>query len=233
MRKFISLIITVFAVFALTVTAYAGTISVSGTGEVLVPADIAIVSLGVNARDKDVLSAQEAVNSAIADVRDALLEAGSAQEDINTGYINIYAIYDYDGDQEEVVAYNADSTLAIRVTDMEKVGDIIDTAFHAGANTLDGISFSASDIKDASAEALKEAVSDAKTKADVLAEASGLEISGIESITENNTYSYDGGLRNNFSVKTEAGSDAAAPTYVQAAKLTVSATVTITYNTAE
>ena len=233
MRKLISLFIAVFAVFALPVTAYAGTISVSGAGEVLVPADIAIVSLGVNARDKDVLSAQETVNSAIADVRDALLEAGVAQEDINTGYINLYAVYDYDGDQEQVVAYNADSTLAIRVTDMEKVGEVIDTAFHAGANTLDGISFSASDIKDASADALREAVSDAKVKAEVLAEASGLEISGIESITENNTYSYDGGLRNNFSVKNEVGSDTATPTYVQAAKLTVSATVTITYNTAE
>ena len=233
MRKLFSLFIAVLAVFALSVTAYAGTISVSGAGEVLVPADIAIVSLGVNARDKDVLSAQETVNSAIVDICDALLEAGVAQEDINTGYINLYAVYDYDGDQEEVVAYNADSTLAIRVTDMEKVGEIIDTAFHAGANTLDGISFSASDITDASAEALKEAVSNAKTKAEVLADASGLKISGIESITENNTYSYDGGLRNNFSVKTETGSDTATPTYVQAAKLTVSASVTITYNTAE
>ena len=55
--------------------------------------------------------------------------------------------------------------------------------FSAGANTLNGISFSASDTSEAKAEALREAVADAKNKADVLAEASGLKITGIESLS--------------------------------------------------
>ena len=41
-------------------------ITVTGSGETQVSADTAIVSLGVNARDKDVLAAQQKANGAIA-----------------------------------------------------------------------------------------------------------------------------------------------------------------------
>ena len=37
-------------------------IAVNGTGEVRVSADTAVISLGVNSRDKDVLKAQQKVN---------------------------------------------------------------------------------------------------------------------------------------------------------------------------
>ena len=76
-----------------------------------------MISLGVSARDRDVLKAQAKVNEAIAAIRTALTEAGVEKQDINTDYINIYAMYDYREGQEELTAYNASSTLAIKVTD--------------------------------------------------------------------------------------------------------------------
>ena len=143
-------------------------------------------------------------------------------------------MYDYSEGLEEISAYNANSTLAIRLTDMTIVGQVIDLAFGAGANTLNGIDFSASDTDEARASALKSAVADARAKADILAEASGLTITGINAITEGSTYSYDSGS-NVFRSKTEAQEDAAAgtPTVVQAAKLQVGATVTVTFTAAE
>ena len=111
------------------------------------------------------------------------------EECINTDYLNIYAIYDYSSDEEELAAYNANSTLAIKVTDISTVGTLIDAAFAAGANTLNGISFSASDTEEANAESMKKAVADAKAKAEILAEASGLKITGIETIAEGGVYS--------------------------------------------
>ena len=65
-------------------------ITVNGTGEVRVSADTAIISLGVNARDKDVLKAQQRVNETIAAIRTALIEQGVKEENINTDFINIY-----------------------------------------------------------------------------------------------------------------------------------------------
>ena len=102
-------------------------ITVNGTGEVRVSADTAVISLGVNARDKDVLKAQQMVNESIAAIRTALTGQGIKEENINTEYINIHAAYDYRNGQEELSAYDASSTLAIKVTDMGSVGMLIDT----------------------------------------------------------------------------------------------------------
>jgi len=178
---FVALVMLLFSVAALAETK----ITVNGTGEVRVSADTAIISLGVNARDKDVLKAQQRVNETIAAIRTALIEQGVKEENINTDFINIYPLYDYSNDQEQLAAYNASSTLAIKVTDMESVGSLIDVCFAAGANTLNGISFSASETEEAKTEVMKKAVTDAKKKAEILAEASGLKITGIEIISEN------------------------------------------------
>ena len=51
-------------------------IVVSGTGETQISADTAVISLGVSARDKDVLQAQQKVNEVIAGIRLALTEQG-------------------------------------------------------------------------------------------------------------------------------------------------------------
>ena len=86
-----SLAITVAAVLLMTASlALAETkITVSGTGETQVSADTAVISLGVSARDKDVLKAQQKVNEAIAAIRKALTDNGVPEENINTDYLNI------------------------------------------------------------------------------------------------------------------------------------------------
>ena len=204
-------------------------ITVSGTGETQISADTAVVTLGVEARDKDVLAAQQKANGVIAAIREALTELGIPQDCVNTDYMNIYAIYDYDGSREQVTAYSAGSSLAIKVTDMDKVGLVIDTAFAAGANTLNGISFSASDTEAAKAESLKKAVADAKAKAEILAEAAGLKITGTDAVSEGGTFSYDNNV-GNFNVRTMGKEESLdTGTVVQAAKLIVSANVTITF----
>ena len=229
MRKVFPFLLALLVVLSLSAAALAdSTITVNGTGEALVSADVAVISLGVSARDRDVLKAQAKVNEAIASIRAVLLENGIAKEDIITDYINIYAMYDYRDDQEEVAAYNANSTLAIRVTKMDAVGELIDLAFGAGANTLNGISFSASDTTEAKAEALRAAVRDAQEKAEVLAEAAGLSLGKVESIQEGSTYSYERGA-GNFTMNVKATEDAAAGTVIQSAKLIVSASVSITF----
>lgn len=205
-------------------------ITVNGTGEVRISADTAVISLGVNARDKDVLKAQQKVNETINAIRQMLIEQGMKEENINTEFINIHAIYDYQNDQEQLAAYDASSTLAIKVTEMESVGALIDAAFSAGANTLNGISFSASDTAEAETEAMKHAAEDAKRKAEILAQAAGLNITGIETITEGGVYSYENSIGNVYGrgmYGIEAAKDTG--TVVQAAKLIVSATISITY----
>ena len=231
MRKLIALFLTI--VLALSVTACLAEthIVVTGSGETLVPADTAIVSIGVNVRKKEAPKAQAGANEIIAKIREALTGAGLAEEDINTGYINLYGVYDYSSDSDErLIGYNASSTLSIRVTDMSRVGEVIDLAFGAGANTLDGVSFSVTDDTEARKAALRQAVEDAQTKAGVLVEAAGFTDMEIESIQEGGVSSYDTGY-NNFSLKAARNAvyEDSAETVVRAAKIGVTATVTITF----
>ena len=227
MRKLLSVLICML-ILLLSASAYAD-ITVTGIGETLVEADTAVISLGVSARDRDVLQAQAKVNETIAAIRSALIEGGVEAKDISTDYINIYAMVDYREGTEELAAYNANSTLAIRITNMDIVGQVIDTAFTAGANTLNGISFSASDISEAKAEALKAAVADATAKAEILAAAANLTILGIDDIQEVSTYSFDRGTGNNFPRVAETKQDSAG-TVIQAAKLTVSANISVSFD---
>jgi uncharacterized protein YggE len=78
---------------------------------------------------------------------------------------------------------------------------------------------------------MKKAVADAKNKAEILAEASGLKITRIENITEGGVYSYQNSIGNVYArgmddVVEEADDTG---TVVQSAKLIVSASVSITF----
>lgn len=225
------LLILTFAILWISSTAIADTkISVTGTGETQVSADTAVISLGVSAQDKVVLTAQKKVNETVAAIRKALIDKGVSEECINTDYMNIYAVYDYSNEQEQLTAYNASSTLAIKVTDMDSVGTMIDAAFSAGANTLNGITFSASNTEEAKSESLKKAVADAKAKAETLAEASSLKISSMDNISEGGVYSYDNTVGNFLATGARAEDVDDAGTVVQAAKLVVSATVNASFS---
>ena len=207
-------------------------ISVSGEGSALVAADTAFVTLGVSTQNRDVRKAQEDVNKAIASIREALIANGVPKDDINTDRINIYGIYGSDSlGEEKITSYRASSSLAIRTDDVDSIGRIIDIAFEAGANTLSEITFSAKDTKQARSEALTGAVTDAREKAEVLAQAAGLRITGIVSICEGYTNSWDSGV-NSF-LREEKAADGGAQTVVQAAKMRVTSTVTVVYTAQE
>lgn len=232
MRKFVAILLTLALTLGLASAFAEQTVTVSGSGEVLVAADTAVVSLGVSIRKPDALQAQSAANEVIAAIRAALTGAGFDEENISTGYVSLWGVYDYSADTETISAYNASSTLAVKVTDMTRVGEVIDLAFGAGANTLDGVQFSVSDDAEARKEAMRLAVADAKEKAAVLADAAGIGELEIKAIQDGNVYSYDSG--NNFFAKsvngvTEAAADTA--TFIRAAKISVSASVTIVFET--
>ena len=113
---------------------------------------------------------------------------------------------------------------------MSRVGEVIDLAFGAGANMLDGVSFSVQDETAARADALRMAVEDAKAKAAVLAEAAGFTSVEIESIQETGVYAYDSGA-NNFAAKAAGMAEYATDTatIIHAAKISVNANIIITF----
>ena len=205
------------------------TLSVTGNGTVLVESDLAIVTVGVQETSKDVLEAQSTVNEKIAAIKQALLDAGVEESSVNTDSINIYANYDYSDNTEVIVGYTARNSLSVRTTDMDNVGSLIDAAFAAGANTLDNVQFTVQDDTQAREQALTMAVEDARRKADVLASAAGLQVASIERISEGGVSVYDS-MRNYAADTVMAAEESGgAGTLVQAALVSVDATVSMEF----
>ena len=172
LKKFLVLMLAL--VLLLSCTAYAdedaATITATGSGVVMVESDVATISLGVSEQSADVITAQNTVNQKIA-IRAALIDAGVDNVDINTDSLYIYANYDYSDGAQTVVGYNASNSLSVRTTEIDKVGALIDAAFAAGANQLNGVDFSKQDSSEAQAQALTIATQNAMSKAKTIADA--------------------------------------------------------------
>ena len=170
-----------------------------------------------------------AMNAKIEAIRQALLESGIDEKSINTDRLNIYTNYSYAEDgTERVSSYTASSTLSIVTQDMDATGAIIDTAFGAGANTLNGIEFSVQNTEEVMDEAYVQAMLDAHDKAELLAQTEGASVRGVVSISQGSAYSYDS-MTNSLRMDAAVAEDADAGTFVQAALIEVSASVSVTY----
>lgn len=203
----------------------AGTVTVQGEGLVYMDADQATFHIGVRESGDDVMYVQNAVNERIAKIIDAFIGIGIEKKDMATNSINIYPVYDYTETGEKISGYSAYNSIRVLTRDINKVGEYIDAAFAAGANTLDSIDFSASDTTDASKQALTLAVKSARDKADVLAAAAGMKVTGVQQINEQAAYSYGNGMLR----YAESAAKDAAGTQVLTSQLQVCANVSVTY----
>lgn len=162
------------------------TISVGGTGIVTVDPDLATITIGAQNQSKSLATAQEENSTAITTVTKVLTDSGIETKDIQTsGYtINPVTKYDDNGNYAGIIGYQVDTVLSVTVRDITKVGTLLDAVVSAGANQVLGVSFSVADPAKPTSEARKAAVDDARAKADELAQASGVVVTGVLSIQE-------------------------------------------------
>lgn len=161
------------------------TISVSGTGRVILAPDTADLRLGVSVQRSTVKAARADAAKAMQAVIDALKKLGIAEADIQTSSITLNPQYDYtNANPPRLVGYQFSNSLAITVRKLDVLGDAIDNALAAGATTLDSVQFRVDDETKAEAQARAAAMADAKAKATALASAAGVTIEGVSSISE-------------------------------------------------
>ena len=83
-----------------------------------------------------------------------------------------------------IVGYRASNRVTIRVRDVAKVANVIDTLVAAGANDIGGINFMVSQASKLLDEAREQAVADARRKAEIYAKAAGVTLGAPLSISE-------------------------------------------------
>ena len=200
-------------------------ISVSGQGRADVAPDMAVVNIGIVTTGKTAQLAQ-AENAKIAsDVTAALGKLGIFSKDIQTHY-TMSPVYEK-GDYRKAAGYRASNTVTVTVNDVDKTGQVIDTALKSGATDVNGLSFGLKDARSVRNTALQMAVQDARSKADAIAAALGVKIVGIQNVKEDggNCARYE--VANARLAKLDGG--AAADTPVSAGTVEVNADVHIDF----
>ena len=161
-------------------------IRVTGRATVSVPPEEASVDVGVvteapEAKDAARLNAQK-LDVVLKAIRTAL---GSGANFETVSY-SLNPVYRYPEPRTEPVlrGYSASNVVRVKELALDKVGEVIDLATSSGANSVSNIAFGLRDEAAAKARALREAAIDAKAKADALADALGVQVLGILSVSE-------------------------------------------------
>lgn len=162
---------------------------VSGIGSKEVEADVAIISLGVESREKTVAVARGAAAETMTSVLDALSVLGVADDDVVTTSLNIYpnqvwvTVEDDDGSHNEprITGYTVNNQVRVTVRDIEMADEVIDKAAEVGGDLIriNNISFTVGDPAAHSDEIRRRAVEDARAKAELYAEAFGVELGPV------------------------------------------------------
>ena len=228
MKRLLAVFMTLLLLLSSAASAETTLLTVRGSGVVSVTADVAYVVLGVRESSEDVRAAQATVNEKINAIYAALTEAGVASKDIGTESIYIYANYDYSNGEERLVGYTASNNISVTTSQIDKMGEYIDIAFAAGANSLNNVDFSSRDNAEAQKEALELAVQNAYEKAEIIAAAAGMKIAAVKSFDETEErYTADVGAKYSNSRLEAAAADTS--TMVQASSLQITASVLVEF----
>ncbi|MBU2560843.1 MAG: SIMPL domain-containing protein [Nanoarchaeota archaeon] len=171
------------------------TISVNGQAQFDVDPDEAELNIRVQTKEPTAKRAQDENARLMSTVKEALKKAGVKDSEMETTNYNMWPQQRWDPETQKSVddGYMVQHTLKVTTKDVTHVGALIETAVKAGANGLDSVNFKLSDKKreDVNSEALSQASSNAKGKADAIAQGLGVRIKQIVAVSESNVgYDY-------------------------------------------
>jgi uncharacterized protein len=200
-----------------TATAADRTITVTGDGAVTTVPDRAGFSFGVDTQAPTASEALARNADASRALIAALKAAGVAAADLQTTNISLNPQLSQDG--TSVTGFDASSSVSATAA-LTKAGAIVDAAVGAGATNVSGPNLTSSDQTALAKKALAKAVADAKSTAEAIAAAAGLQLGAVQAIVE-------GGASTPipFGAKASAGADVP----VEPGTLETDASVTVTY----
>lgn len=218
-------------------------ITVSGEAEVFAVPDIAKIWLTVETEKETVDAAQTEATEKINNILAFLEGEGIEEKDIKTQNYSVYPRYDYveravncvsypcPPQGEQVLrGYRVNQSLEIKVRDTEKVGALLAGAGELGVTNINGPFFENDDEEALRLDARKEAIVNAREKAEELAKSLDVKLGDIVSFNEGGSYPVH---RGDFAIAEESavmGKGGAAPApEIPTGENVIRATVTISY----
>lgn len=162
-----------------------GGITVVGQGQAFGQPDQANVHVGVDTFAPTVNEATSQNEATVQNIMAALSEQGIAAEDIQTSNYSLWAEQRYnEGGPGEIVGYRVSNQVNVTIRNIDNVGAVLAAVTEAGANSIHGVYFSVANPAALEAEAREQAISNARERAESLANLSGVGLGNVVVISE-------------------------------------------------
>lgn len=160
-------------------------ITSTGIGIVSGTPDVLTVQLGVQTQAKTASDALSDNNKKAADLIATLSAQGVDKKDVSTSDLSIYPTYNSTGNT--ITGYQVSNTVTAVLRDVAKAGSVIDAAARAAGDAirLNQVGFSFADDSELRAQARATAVKNALAQAKQMADAAGVSLGDVLSISEN------------------------------------------------
>ena len=207
------------------ISAKAAQITVMGSGEVSALPDVVSVTVSASMTAPGMMEAQEMVSVVVSETTRRLMELGVLGTDIVTVNYGYNPVYDYSKEVRELTGYQASHTMEITCRDVMMLDSVIRAATDSGMTDVYNVTYDVADRGALYAAALELAVRAAEEKAMMMAAASGKTLTGLTSMTENQSYDA------RYAYKGVAmAQDNALSTGIRSGSVSVTASVTAVYD---
>ena len=166
------------------------TITISGTGKETAVPDIAVVSLGLQTEKKTVAEAQRENTETMNKVRARLEQLQIPKEDITTSQYNVYPQQEWipNTGRSVIRGYVVNQNLTVKIRDFDKIPQVLQMVGDLNLNQVGGLTFAVDEPETYRQKARLEALGQAKTKAQALAQAAGVGLGRVVSFSEGDAY---------------------------------------------
>jgi uncharacterized protein YggE len=160
-------------------------LTVTGESSVSVAPDAAVIRIGVTTQGKTAREASEANAGQMTAVLASIKQSGIPDRDVQTSFLSVQPQYDPNkGGTARLTGFQVTNRVTVKIRNVDALPAIIDRAIGAGANEMSGIEFVVSEQSKMLDQARSDAIADARRKADLFAQAAGVKVGRVVSISE-------------------------------------------------
>ena len=156
----------------------------SGEGLIQVAPDRAWITIAAETRGPSAREAQQRNTEAMRPVQDALKKAGVPAEAVRTVGYDLQQEFDFVNNKRVSRGYVARNSIEVRVDDVSRLGELLELSVGQGATTVHGLRFDLKDRARLERDALRQAVTDARMKAEAAAAGAGRAVDRVIKVEE-------------------------------------------------
>lgn len=201
-------------------------INVAGEGKIKAVPDQAFISVSIDTKGNKAADVKRDNDAVVEKVVQAIKKHKLPKEDVQTKRISLNPVYDY---EKKKYSYSATQTIEILLKDLNQYDALMESLIDAGVNRVSNVEFRSSKVEQLKSEARKEAMREAKRKAEDYVSVLGSQKIGKALTISDNTQVYYP-MQGMYEMKAARADDGGAPRETLAiGEIQITANVNVTF----